>query len=238
MDKVNESKCDRKFLRGLRTSVLKSKTKEIQKAAAAPPTTQAVLDPLAIVRTVSAVQAPEERPTADVVTVSSSTEISRSMPISVPPVALVDLSGDNERTEKRYREAVEELKKSVKLPRKNWEAFDVPDFNNLTYVTNPILQLQEDIKKTLEARQASFQDKSFWAMRRRQAEKVFTAISPLTKNVLSVAKEGSNVFLFKVVTHADEDIYIKSVWLVIWWASTFDYGMLHWTSFNHLDCRS
>jgi hypothetical protein len=109
------------------------------------------------------------------------------------PETQVDPSGDRERTEKRYRKAVEQLHKSVKLPRKNWEAFEIPDFKNLADVINPIPQLQEDIKKTLDARASSFKDPRFWSTSKRVAEKIFTAITPFAINFLSVANEGSAV---------------------------------------------
>ena len=112
---------------------------------------------------------------------------------TVIPETQLDPSGDRERTEKRYREAVEQLHKSVKLPRKNWEAFEFPEFKNLADVINPIPQLQEDIKKTLDARASSFKDPRFWSTSKRVAEKIFTAITPFAINFLSVANEGSAV---------------------------------------------
>src|SRR5947207_2649606 len=68
----------------------------------------------------------------------------------------LDPSSDRERTEGRYKEAVEELKKSVKLPRKNWETFEIPDFKNLADVNDPISQLREDIKEILNAKKDTF----------------------------------------------------------------------------------
>jgi hypothetical protein len=110
----------------------------------------------------------------------------------------LDDASDRERTEKRYRKAVEQLQKSIKLPRKNWEAFAIPDFKDFADVTNPIPQLQDDIKKTLDARAESFKDPGLWSTTKRVTEKIFTAITPLAKNVLLVAKAGSNVYAFFV----------------------------------------
>src|SRR5437773_8229971 len=39
-----------------------------------------------------------------------------------------DLYGDRERTERRYKEAVEQLEKSLKLPTRHWKTFEIPDF--------------------------------------------------------------------------------------------------------------
>jgi hypothetical protein len=106
----------------------------------------------------------------------------------------LDPSGDQERTEGRYKEAVEQLKNSIRLPRKNWETFEILDFKNLADVTDPIYQLREDIKKTLDARKDAFKDQSFWSKSKRITERIFTAISPFAKNFLFVAQQGSNVF--------------------------------------------
>jgi hypothetical protein len=114
--------------------------------------------------------------------------------VSATPAAQLDPSGDRERTEKRYCQAVELLQTSVKLPWKNWEAFEIPEFKNLADVINPIPQLQEDIKKTLEARASSFKDPRFWSTSKRVAERIFTAITIFAINFLSVANEGSAVW--------------------------------------------
>ena len=45
--------------------------------------------------------------------------------------AQLDSFSDGERTEGRYNEAIEQLKNPVKLPRRNLETFEIPDFNAL-----------------------------------------------------------------------------------------------------------
>ena len=143
----------------------------------------------------------------------------------------LDPSGDRERTERRYREAVEQFQKSVKLPRKNWETFVIPDFKNLADVNDPIPQLREDIKKTLDARNNAFKNPNFWSKSKRITEEIFTAISPFVKNVLFVAKEGSSVFRIENFFSDLVDAPVKSVWLAMWWTTSFDYGILNLTSF-------
>ena len=138
----------------------------------------------------------------------------------------LDRSGDRERTERRYKEAVEQLKKSVKLPRENWETFDIPDFKNLADVTDPIPQLQDDIKKTLDARKDAFKDQSFWSKSKRITEGIFTAISPFAKNFLFVAKEGSSVLPVEDFFTDLVVVSVKSVWPFMWWTTPFDYGIL------------
>jgi hypothetical protein len=138
----------------------------------------------------------------------------------------LDASGDRERTEARYKEAVEQLQKSVKLSRKNWETFEIPDFKNLADVTDPIPQLQEDIKKTLDARKEDFKDQSFWSKSKRITERIFTTISPFAKNFLFVAKEGSSVFPVEDFFTDLIDVSVKSIRSLMWWITPFDYGIL------------
>lgn len=104
-----------------------------------------------------------------------------------------DSYGDRETTEKRYIEAAGNLEAALKLPRKNWKSFKIPDFRNLVDVNDPIPDLREAIKKTLDVRASSIRDKSLWAKGKRCTERIFTAISPFAKFSLLVAKDGSNV---------------------------------------------
>ena len=222
-----------------------------QARQSAQPANPALTEPATLIETSSipttstatppATQAPELQ--ADViegVNMMNSSVASDDSPCSAihqTPVQL-DPSGDRERTEGRYKEAVKELKKSVKLPRKNWEAFEIPDFKDLGDLNDPIPQLREDIKKTLDARKDDFKDQSFWSMGKRVTERIFTAISPFAKNVLSVVKDGSNVFR---VENFFTDIVVacvESMRLVMWWTTPFDYGILTLSSFDWLDCRS
>jgi hypothetical protein len=165
MDQDNKGTGDRKGFSTLFTR-LKPKTRGTPKTQiAVPPLTEYAVQPV---------------PTANV---------------SAPtPAAKLDPSGDREKTEKRYCEAVELLQSSVKVPQKNWEAFEIPEFKNLADVIHPIPQLQEDIKKTLDARASSFNDPRFWSTSKRVAERIFTAITPFAINFLSVANEGSAVW--------------------------------------------
>src|SRR5271170_5990027 len=90
----------------------------------------------------------------------------------------VDPYGDREATEKRYKTAVENLEAALKLPRKNWKTFEIPDFKNVVNVNDPISGLREGIKKTLDARAEAITDKTLSAKSERWIEGIFTAISP------------------------------------------------------------
>src|SRR5271170_4167528 len=166
MDQDNKGTGDRKRLSMLFTR-LKPKTRS-------PPKAQTAISP-----------------SAETVTIAS---VATSPTATLSATPQLDRSGDRERTETRYRKAVEELQKSVKLPRKNWEGFEIPKLKTLADVINPVPQLQEDIKKTLDARASSFNDPGFWATSKRVTEKIFTAVTPFAINFLSVANEGSAVW--------------------------------------------
>jgi len=210
MDRSSHGKGDRKLF-GMLRSGGKSKTRSVQKAITAVPgiaesipatgTDPAVTSSTCHIAEVD--QTPDAAPqaieTGEETSLSSLLKISPSpLPAAVlsPPstaAAGLGVSGDRERTEKRYKDAVDQLQRSIKLPRKNWEAFAIPDFKDFPDVTNPIPQLQVDIEKTMNARAASIRDPGFWSTTKRVTERIFTAITPLAKNVLFVAKEGSNV---------------------------------------------
>jgi hypothetical protein len=230
MDQTNEGTGVRRRFGRLRAA-LKPKTRDRQKTPVAVP---GMAEPPALASalpssssTLPASQAPEVMEDSDVVNMWGSDIVSDEImggSTRPPHVDRTDLSGDREKTEKRYREAVEQLNKSVKLPRKNWEVFDIPDFKNLADVNNPIPQLQEDIKKTLDAKKEAFNDPSFWSKSKRLTETIFTAITPFAKNVLLVAKEGSNVFPVAKKLFADlVDCSFKSIWAAMWWIAPFNH---------------
>jgi hypothetical protein len=140
---------------------------------------------------------------------------------------------DREKTERRYNEAVEKLKASIKHPPKKWSHFEIPsdkdfaDLNNLI----PVLQedidkTQEEIHKTLDAWKTSFKDLNLWSKSKYIIERIFTAIKPLAKNVLVVARGGSNVSPVKIYTFDVADSRLKPIRLVVWWITPLDYRIV------------
>jgi len=230
MDRNNQDNKDRSGFARLSTA-LKVKMRSRQKAPvpipkiAEPAKGAPILPPSST--TLPADQAPEDSEgvnTGSSDIVSDGVAAISTSPPAPAPVARADHASDRENTENRYREAVKQLKKSVKLPRKNWETFDIPDFKNLADVNNPIPQLQEDIKKTLDAKKDAFEDPSFWSKSKRVTEKIFTAITPFAKNVLLVAKEGSNVFSVEKLLTDLVGFGAESIWLALWWIAPFNHG--------------
>ena len=106
-----------------------------------------------------------------------------------------DVYGDRKRTERRYEKAVQRLDESLKLKFRgaNWQSFEVPKFNDIIQ-NDPLPQMREDIEKMLNAREESIQDRGFWSRNKKFMEEIFSAISPITKNLLTIAKEGSAVY--------------------------------------------
>ena len=105
---------------------------------------------------------------------------------------LVDQFGDRERTEKRYKKAVQGLEESIKHRQANWESLELPDFAKIS--ENDLLpQLRQEIKKILDARESSIRYQSFWSKAKHIMERAFVSTSPFAKNLLFIAKEGSSV---------------------------------------------
>ena len=109
----------------------------------------------------------------------------------------VDPFGDRERTEKWYNKAVKGLEEALKLHRDNWEFFELPDFSDISE-DDPLPQLRQEIKKILDVRESSIKDRSFWSKGKHAMERAFISMSPFAKNVLSIAKGGSSVFIYPI----------------------------------------
>jgi len=112
-------------------------------------------------------------------------------PVGIPRVAL-DVLGDRAQTEKRYREASQELSRALELPRNKWGSFIIPTLGELSE-TNPLPQLREFILKTLETREERANSKGLWSGCKRVVERAFTASSPFAKNFLTVASHAQSV---------------------------------------------
>lgn len=190
-----------------------SKSNDVPNSSATPteiPTPQAAIDKSEEANPRILITTPDRRPATE-----------RPQTQAVP-----SRSGDRDRTEMRYKEAVEQLKRSCTLRTKVWKTFDIPDFQNLTDLVNPISELRKEITKTLDARDVFFKDGGFWSKAKQVAERIFIATIPFAKIVLSVAKEGANVFPAEKLFTNHVVACIKSIRLVVWWTAHSDYGTL------------
>jgi hypothetical protein len=99
---------------------------------------------------------------------------------------------DRERTKERYAEAATLLEASLKGRQGNWGSFEFPELSGEPEGFND-LQFRHKIELALESRRNSVKDKTGWSRGRDIIECIFTALSPLAKNFLTIAKEGQAV---------------------------------------------
>jgi hypothetical protein len=134
--------------------------------------------------------------------VSSSTASSQTMETQrIEHMNPPNVSGDRKRTEKRYEKAVQQLEASLRLKFRgaNWQTFEVPRFNDIIE-KDPFPQIRTDIEKMLDTREESIKDQSFWSKSKNIMGNIFTATSPIAKNLLTIAKEGSSVYMALIQT--------------------------------------
>jgi hypothetical protein len=99
--------------------------------------------------------------------------------------------GDRERTFLRYKTSVQKFEKVLQSRQPNWTTFTVPDFKN--FGTDAISHLQEQIGSLLDARQNPIKNNDFWSKGKAVIEQALVTLSPLTKNILTVAKDAISV---------------------------------------------
>jgi hypothetical protein len=102
---------------------------------------------------------------------------------------------DRERTELRYKDAVERLQKSLKHRPANWETFQISSLPNIITNSNTdhLCYLQAEINKILESHKNSVKNANILSKGKSIVERTFKALSPFAKNILIVAKEGQSV---------------------------------------------
>jgi hypothetical protein len=110
-----------------------------------------------------------------------------------PPLAPA-LPGDPDSTRalERYESAKEKLKASLKIRRKEWGSFDFPELDALSEQEG-LSTLRSEINKVLDNKKESIPNSTVWSKCTETIKKIFVAISPITKNVLTVAKEAQSV---------------------------------------------
>jgi hypothetical protein len=131
--------------------------------------------------------------------VSSSTASSQT--IGSQRIDPSNVSGDRKRTEKRYEKAIQQLEASLRLKFRgaNWQPFEIPTFNDIIE-KDPFPQIRMDVEKMLDTREESIKDRSFWSKSKNIMGNIFTSTSPIAKNLLTIAKEGSSVYIALIRT--------------------------------------
>jgi hypothetical protein len=102
-------------------------------------------------------------------------------------------SPDTQRTKARYIAAAKALDEVVKGHESQWGSFDFPELRGeLTDFNNS--QFKDKINEVLQARKLQVKlDRTEWRKCTHALECVFTAFSPLAKNILTIAKESQSV---------------------------------------------
>lgn len=108
------------------------------------------------------------------------------------PTPVVEDYNDRERALARYREATNVLSRSIENRPPQWGSFDLPglagdpeDFDDA--------QFRNKINLVITSKEASIKDRKSLSKCRNAIECLFTALSPFSKNFLTIAKEGQSV---------------------------------------------
>lgn len=99
---------------------------------------------------------------------------------------------DRERTRERYEAAATLLEESLKHRQGHWGSFEFPELSGEPEKINDS-QFRRKIELALESRRNSVKDRTGWSKGKDIVECIFTALSPLSKNFLTIAKEGQAV---------------------------------------------
>jgi hypothetical protein len=106
---------------------------------------------------------------------------------------------DEKRTLTRYKNALDQLKNSLKASRANWKLLQFPELEDIPVDISPS-RLREEIDKIFDARQESesLESQTWWPKCKQAVCRACMALTPLAKNVLIVAKEAQSVCVKRV----------------------------------------
>ena len=113
---------------------------------------------------------------------------------------------------------------NLKFRGPDWPTFEIPKFDNITDKEN-LLQMREDVEKFLNAREESIKDPNFWSKSKKKLRNIFTATSPIAKNLLQIAKQGSAVYSSIITPLIRVDDTFESVRIAFWGPFAFDNGI-------------
>ena len=107
------------------------------------------------------------------------------------PTVNIDYN-DRQQVEKRYNEAVNQLREAIKIRKGSWGSFDLEGIIDEPERHDDSL-FKNKINAVLMSREASVKDKNGWSKFKYAVECIFTAFSPLVKNVLLATKDAQSV---------------------------------------------
>jgi hypothetical protein len=109
-----------------------------------------------------------------------------------PPVQSTE-SADTRKTRNRYNDAVRFLREAIEVHGgEQWKALPLPELEDKPEDWHDS-QLREQIDEAMKA--VSIKDQGAWEKCRHIMQCIFTALSPLAKNFLTIASTGSNVYI-------------------------------------------
>ena len=103
-----------------------------------------------------------------------------------------DPFGDTKRTVNQYGDSLRELKEAVKLAHGPWKVFQFSELESIPEDIDPS-RLRQAINDVFKSTEGRIKSPSRWAKCKRVIEVVYTALSPVVKNVLSIGRDSSGV---------------------------------------------
>jgi hypothetical protein len=124
---------------------------------------------------------------------------SEAPPPSTPPTSSQTNQADNDyndrqQVEKRYKKAADQLRNAIKIRKGSWAPFDLELSSEPEGLDES--QFKNAINAALLSRETSIKDKKGWSKLMNAVESVFTALSPITKNLLSASQGAQSVIPF------------------------------------------
>ena len=137
-------------------------------------------------------------------------------------------SADTQRTKNRYKDAVKLLQDAIKAHGgEQWGNLHISKLGDGINEFNDS-QLRKQIDETLKVMNVSVEDQDALGKCRHIIQCMFTALSPLAKNFLTIASLASNVS--GSLIHFDDvcaDPGPKSLWIALQWTSFTYYRIIH-----------
>jgi hypothetical protein len=121
-------------------------------------------------------------------------------------------SGDRNRTERRYREAVKDLEDSLKSCQKSWRLIETSTLNAQVSSKNSLPALQASLESILETHSNPESNLSSVSKCNKAIKEIFKKISPFAKNFLQIAREGQQVFNLFCLVLSLLDSDFQSLW--------------------------
>lgn len=171
--------------------------------------------------------------------ISSATTATASFENSPRPQTPNDDFSDRETTLKKYKKAIDELRKAIKIRKGPWNSFE---FEKLCDEPDCLddLRLRNNINAVLISCEASINDRKGWSKFIHAVECVFKALSPPVKNILIAMKGAQSVMpfsLFDLPFNQCVDTFDKSIWRSVQRSISLNHRSFIMNQILIVDCR-